>query len=151
MKHWIACSLSLFALFVTGCDTVNHSQLQLMAPKSERGSVAAIPASERDVVRQVITEIALRWRLEDRTSISLTPGTICSYAQPDVQHPISIKAWMAGDRVSIDILQPPPEVGESGAYQKFRNEVMAALKKQFGERLKLAEKMEQVTAGTPVP
>ena len=71
MKHWIACSLSLFVLVITGCDTVNHAQLQVVAPKSERGVVASIPASERDVVKQVITEIAVRWRFEDRTSISL--------------------------------------------------------------------------------
>ena len=108
-------------------------------------------ASERDVVKQVITEIAVRWRLEDRTSISLTPDTICSYAQPDVKHPISIKAWAAADRVSIDILQPPSEVGESGAYQNFRNEVMSALKKQFGERLKLVQKMDQVSGGASKP
>ena len=151
MKHWIACSLSLFFLVITGCDTVNHSQLQLVAPNSERGAVASIPSSERDVVKQVITEIAVRWRLEDRTSISLTPDTICSFAQPDVKHPISIKAWAAADRISIDILQPPPEVGESGAYQNFRNEVMSALKKQFGERLKLVQKMDQVSGGASKP
>ena len=151
MKHWIACSLSLFVLVITGCDTVNHAQLQVVAPRAERGAAASIPASERDVVRQVITEIAVRWRLEDRTSISLTPDTICSYAQPDVKHPISIKAWLAADRVSIDILQPPSEVGESGAYQNFRNEVMSALKKQFGERLKLVQKMDQVSGGASKP
>ena len=147
MKHWIACSLSLFVLVITGCDTVNHAQLQVIAPHAERGVVATTSSSERDVVKQVITEIAVRWRLEDRTSLSLTPETICSYAQVDVKHPISIKAWVASDRVSIDIFQPPPEVGESGAYQNFRNEVMSALKKQFGERLKQVQKLDQVSGG----
>lgn len=151
MKHWIACSLSLLALLVTGCDTVNHSQLQVTGSRAERGAVASIPASERDLVKQVITEIALRWRLEDRTGISLTPETICSYAQPDVKHPISIKAWAAADRISIDIFQPPPEVGESTAYQKFRNEVISALKKQFGDRLKMVQKPDQVSAGASKP
>lgn len=151
MKHWIACSLSLFVLVITGCETVNHSQLQVVAPHAERGAVATIPTSERDVMKQVITEIAVRWRLEDRTSLSLTPETICSFAQPDVKHPISIKAWAASDRISIDIFQPPPEVGESGAYQNFRNEVMSALKKQFGERLKQVQKLDQVSASASKP
>ena len=151
MKHWIACSLSLFALIITGCDTVNHAQLQVLAPKAERRAGAAISAPEREAVKQTISEIALRWRLEDRTGISLTPDTICSYAQPDVKYPISIKAWASSDRISVDIFQPPPEVGESGAYQKFRNEVMSALKKQFGERVKLVQKLDEVSSNAIKP
>lgn len=145
MKHWIACSLLLSVLLLAGCESVNHSQLQVLASAADRGAVASIPAAERAAVRQLITDVALRWRLEDRTALSLTPETICSFAQPDVGHPISIKAWVAGDRISVDIFQPPPEPGESQAYQRFRNEVINALSVQFGDRLKQAQKLNQVS------
>lgn len=148
MKHWIACPLLLSVLLFTGCESVNHSQLQVLAPAPDRGAAATVPASERELVKQIVSDIAHRWRMEDRTAISLTPETICSYAQPDVKHPISVKAWLAGDRVSIDIFQPPPEPGESNAYQHFRNEVIAALEKQFGGRLSQAQKLRQVSSRT---
>lgn len=146
MKHWIACSLLLSALLIAGCESVNHTQLQLMAPKPDRGAVATVPVSERGLVKQIITDIALRWRMEDRTAISLTPETICSFAQPDVKHPISIKAWVAADRISVDIFQPPSEPGEGAAYQRFRNEVLDSLHQQFGERLRQTQKLNQVSS-----
>lgn len=149
MKHWIAClsSLALFAL--TGCDTVNHSQIQVRAPKpATRSTPATVPASEIQAVKQVLSDIAAGLRLEDRTEISITPGTICSYAQPDVKYPISLKAWVAGDRIAIDIFQRPPEAGETEAYRKLRNNIMTQLKHQFGDRLSLVHKMNQASGGT---
>lgn len=109
---------------------------------------ATIVTADREAVKQIVTEVATRWRFEDRTAISLTPDTLCSFAQPDVKYPISVKAWMAGDRISVDIQQPPPEVGESAVYQRFRNEVMSGLEKHFGERVKQVQKMNQATART---
>lgn len=148
MKHWIACSLVLSALLLAGCDSVNHAQFHVLAPKVERGMTATIVTADREAVKQIVSEVAVRWRFEDRTAISLTPDTLCSFAQPDVKHPISVKAWMAGDRISVDIQQPPPEVGESAVYQRFRNEVMSGLEKHFGERVKQVQKMNQATART---
>jgi len=149
MKHWIACSSLLVVLFVTGCDTVNHSQIQILAPKVERGSaaIATVPASERAAVKQIITDIATRLRFEDRTELSLVPETICSFAQPDVKYPMSIKAWVSKDRISIDLFQRPPETGETEAYRKLREQIMSELEKQFGNRLRLIHKMDQVTGG----
>lgn len=152
MKHWIAClsSLALFAL--VGCDTVNHSQIQVLAPKpSSRKATAVVPASERDTVKRILTDIATRLRFEDRTGISITPDTICSYAQPDVKNPISIKAWVAGDRIAIDIFQRPPGTGETIAYRNLRDEIMTQLKQHFGERLQLVHKMDQAGRGTVAP
>lgn len=144
MKHWIACWLSLLALLVAGCDTVNHSQLQLLAPAPARGATATLPASDQDAVKQVIKEIATSHRFEERTQISLTPGTICSWSQVDMKHPMSIKAWVANDRIAIDIFHRPPGQGETLAYRHFRDEVMSQLKERFGDRLKLVHKMDQV-------
>ncbi len=152
MKHWIACLSSLVLLAVTGCDTVNHSQIQVLAPKpATRSATPTVPASEIQAVKQVLSDIATRLRFEDRTGISITPGTICSYAQPDVKYPISIKAWVAGDRIAIDIFQRPPETGETEAYRKLRGEIMAQLKAQFGSRLQLVNKMNQASGGSPKP
>jgi hypothetical protein len=144
MKHWIACLSFLALLATTGCDTVTHTQIHVLAPKPPtRSAKATVPAVERDTVKRILTDIATRLRYEDRTAISITPNTICSYAQPDVKHPISIKAWTAGDRIAIDIFQRPPSVGETIAYQKLRDDVMAQLKEHFGDRLKLVHKMDQ--------
>jgi hypothetical protein len=148
MKHWIACLSSLILLTVTGCDTVTHSQLHVLAPKPERRGTATVPAAERDTVKRILSDIATQHRFEDRTEISITPNTICSYAQPDVKHPISLKAWVAGDRICIDIFQRPPGTGETLAYRKLRDEIMAQLKEQFGSRLKLVHKMNQTGGGT---
>ena len=149
MKHWIACLSSLVVLAVTGCDTVNHSQIQVLAPKpATRSATATVPASEIQTVKQVLSDIATRLRFEDRTEVSITPGTICSYAQPDVKYPISLKAWVAGDRIAIDLFQRPPETGETEAYRKLRNEIIAQLKQTFGDRLTLVHKMNQASGGS---
>lgn len=148
MKHWIACPLVLSALLLAGCDSVNHAQFNVVPPKVERGMTATIVTADREAVKQIVSEVAIRWRFEDRTAISLTPDTLCSYAQPDVKYPISVKAWMADGRISVDIQQPPPEVGESAVYQRFRNDILSGLEKHFGERVKQVQKMNQATART---
>jgi hypothetical protein len=146
MKHWIAC-LAVVVLLVTGCDTVNHSQIQVLPPRGEEPARASVPIGEREAVKQVIAEIATKRHFEDRTAISLTPETICSYAQPDVKHPISIKAWVTKDRISIDLFQRPPEAGETLAYQRLRDQIMGELKAKFGNRLTLVHKMDQTPGG----
>jgi hypothetical protein len=149
MKHWIAGLSLLVVLVITGCDTVNHSQIQLRPAPVERGSkaVATVPASERATVKQILTDIATRHRFEDRTELSLIPETLCSFAQPDVKNPMSMKAWVVKDRISIDIFQKPPGAGETEAYRRLREEVMSALEKEFGRRLTLVHKMNQVGGG----
>lgn len=152
MKHWIAGLFLALVLILTGCDTVNHSQIQIRPPQTERGmaAVASVPSSERAAVKQVLTEIATRRRFEDRTELSLIPDTICSYAQPDVKNPIRIVAWASKERILIDLFQKPPETGETEAYRKLREEIMSTLNRQFDNRLTLVHKMDQVSGpGTP--
>jgi hypothetical protein len=146
MKHWIAC-LAVVVLLLTGCDTFNHSQIQVLPPRGEEPARASVPISEREAVKQVVSEIATKLHYEDRTAISLTPETICSYAQPDVKNPISIKAWVTKDRILIDIFQRPPEAGETLAYQRLRDQIMGELKAKFGNRLTLVHKMDQTSGG----
>jgi hypothetical protein len=103
-----------------------------------------VPVSERETVREVIKNLATRHHYEDRTAISLTPDTICSYAQPDVHYPISIRAWVNHERIVIDVVQRRPDVaGESVAYSKVREELEGELDKHFGNRLGVVHKTRQ--------
>jgi hypothetical protein len=149
MKHWIACLSLVSLLCLTGCDSVNHSQLQVLAPKGEAKTRVTVPASEREAVQQILKEIATRHHYEDRTKLSLVPETICSYAQPDVKYPISFRAWVQKERIVIDLTQVPPDIaGESTAYVKIRDEITSELDKQFGERVTMVGKTRQAETRT---
>ena len=151
MKHWIACLSLVCLLWSTGCDTVNHSQLQVLVPKGEEKTRATVPASERNSVQQVLKDIATQHHYEDRTKISLIPDTICSYAQPDVKNPISIRAWVDKQRIIIDIVQERPDAaGETLAYTKLREQVMAELEQHFGDRVALVGKTRQAESRSTV-
>jgi uncharacterized lipoprotein YajG len=149
MKHWIAC-LSLFSLWlVTGCDTVNHTQLQVAVPTADRKTRTTVPASERETVKQIVTELANRRHFEDRTALSLIPDTICSFAQPDVRYPISIRAWVDKPRIIIDIVQTRPDTaGETEAYRTLREQLQEDLEKQFGSRALMVPRMQQAQSRT---
>src|SRR5262245_54660662 len=149
MKHWIAC-LSLLSLLVSGCDTVNHSQLQIKVPRGQEKTRLTVPASERDTVKQVITDIANKRHFEDRTEMSLVPDTICSFAQPDVNNPLTVRAWVSKQRtIIIDLVQKRPDAaGESQAYRTLRDQVMSDLEKQFGGRLSMVHKTKQAHSKT---
>jgi len=147
MKHWIACLSLLGTLSITGCDTVNHSQIQVLPQKDAAKTRATVPVSDREFVKQVLKDIATKLRFEDRTKLSLIPETICSYSQLDVKHPMRVVAWVSKDRICIDLFQTPPEAGETEAYRQLRDQIMSELEKQFGDRLTLVNKMNEVTAG----
>jgi hypothetical protein len=150
MKHWIACLALGSMLFVVGCDSMNHSQLRVSPPPVERRARAVLPAAERDAIKQMLSEIGTKYRLEDRTSLSLIPDTLCSYGEVDKKYPLRFVAWVKDQNVYVDIFQRPPEAGETIAYQKLRNEIMGALDSQFGSRLQMIPKMNQVTSKAPV-
>ncbi len=147
MKHWIAIlGLGLFGL-TTGCDTVNHSQLRVAPPATERRVRAVLPAADRQAVKQALSVIAAKYRMEDRTSLSLIPDTLCAFSEVDKKHMMRFVAWVKDEAVYVDIFQRPPEAGETEVYQKLREEIMAALDSQFGGRLRMVPKMKQVSGG----
>jgi hypothetical protein len=156
MKHWIACLSLLSVGLVTGCDTINHSQLQVVVPRGEEKTRKSVPASERETIKQIVTELANRRHFEDRTALSLVPDTICSFAQPDVKYPISIRAWVEKPRIIIDIVQTRPDAaGETEAYRTLREQLQEELDKQFGPRVIMVNKMNhaqsRVTPANPPP
>jgi len=147
MKHWIACLCLLAVWLVTGCDTINHTQLQVVVPPAERKTRTTVPASERETVKQIITELANRRHFEDRTALSLIPDTICSFAQPDVKYPISVRAWVEKPRIIIDVVQTRPDAaGETEAYRTLREQLQEELEKQFGSRAVMVPKTDQATS-----
>jgi hypothetical protein len=151
MKHWIACLALGSILLVAGCDSMNHSQLRVAPPPVERRARAVLPAADRDAIKQVLSEIGTKHRMEDRTSLCLIPDTLCSYGEVDKKYPLRFVAWVKDQNVYVDIFQRPPEAGETIAYQKLRGEIMAALDSQFGNRLQMIHKIDQVTSKAPLP
>ncbi len=147
MKHWIACLALGLVCVVTGCDTTNHVQLRVGPPPGERRSRAVLPAADRDAIKQVLSEIGTKYKMEDRTSSSLLPDTLCSYSEIDRKYPMRFVAWVKEQNVYVDVYQRPPEAGESALYEKLRTEIQSALDSQFGNRVKMMPKLDQVTGG----
>lgn len=150
MKHWIACSALFSLLFVAGCESLTHSQLRVGPPPAERRARAVLPASDRETIKQLLSEIGTKHRMEDRTGASLVPDTLCSYQEIDKKYPLRFVAWVKDQNVYVDIFQRPPEAGETMAYQKLRDEIMTALDSQFGNRLQLVPKIDQVSSKATV-
>jgi hypothetical protein len=147
MKHWIAIFGLGLILVTAGCDTVSHSQLRVAPPATERRARAVLPAADRQTVKQVLSEIGTKYRMEDRTSLSLIPDTLCAYSEVDKKNSMRFVAWVKDQNVYVDIFQRPPETGESEAYWNLREEIMRALDSQFGARFQMVPKMKQVSGG----
>jgi hypothetical protein len=152
MKHWIACSLLSVMLLSSGCDSVNQSQIQILPTRSTRGTaIATVPASERNAVKLALQQIAAKYKFSDHTELSLHPDILCDYfqpvtTQPPSKNPMRLAAWISRDRVVIDLSQKSIEGGEPMAYQNLRNQIVADLKQQFGNRVVLVPKTQHATA-----
>src|SRR5215207_5115276 len=105
MKHWIAIFGLGLVLVSTGCDTVKHSQLGVSPPPTERRVRADLPAADRQAVKQLLSEIGTKYRMEDRTSLSLIPDTLCSYSEVDKKNSMRFVAWVRDENVYVDIFQ----------------------------------------------
>ena len=156
MKHWIACFLLIVGLLGVGCDSMNQSQFQVMPGRQSGGTtVATVSTAERAAVKQVLAQIAASHKFQDRTSLSLHSDIICDYAQPTTiqprsKNPARLMAWVQKDRIVIDLIQKSVEGGESIAYQNLRDQVLADLKAQFGDRVTVVPKTRQATARVKV-
>jgi hypothetical protein len=149
MKHWIAILAVGLSLLTIGCDTVNHSQLRVAPPPTERRVRAVLPAADRQTVKQILSEIGIKYRMEDRTALSLIPDTLVAYSELDKKNSMRFVAWVRDQNIYVDIFQRPPEVGETEIYWKLRADIMTALDSQFGSRLKMVPKMQQASGETP--
>jgi hypothetical protein len=124
----------LAAVFVTGCNTLNYSQYQVKGPVSEVGARATLSAADRDAVKEIVSAIAAQYKLRDMTSSSLVPNTIAYFAQMDVDYPMEIKVYTAGDQVLVDVMQSNPG-GETQVFRQLRETVLYELDQRFGARV----------------
>ena len=119
-------------LFVfAGCSTPSRTRFEV-APASSSASRAS--TEDRDAVRDLIAGLAKELRLKDFTSSSLVPETIAYYQQADTRDPLKIIAWTDNDRIFVDLMQVPPEAGDSMLYQRARALLQQELRARFGER-----------------
>ncbi len=142
----------LFAAFVVllaaGCDTINHTQFQVAGQTAASGTRLAISSDDREAVRQTVQAAAQELHYEDRLSLSLTPNTIASYAEPDNENPITIVAWLKDQTIVVDIIQKPTDLGESSAYRKVHDLLLASLKNRFGTRVEIVPLDKQISSRT---
>jgi hypothetical protein len=155
MKHWIACLSLMVALLGSGCDTVNHSQLQIRPPLSDRPTQVAVPVSDREAVRKILGDIATKYQLADRTESSFSPDVIGVYTQaestqPVVNYPLRVVAWADGNRIVIDLEQTAGGIGESTRYRQLRDQIINDLKNQFESRLEVIHKSGHASSVRPI-
>jgi len=81
MKHWIACLPLFAALFLIGLRHGQpYSNPNPPPKKVHREHRLTISASDREAVKQVLTDIATKRHFEERTQLSAHfPKTICSF------------------------------------------------------------------------
>jgi len=124
----------LAAVFLTACNTLNYSQYQVKGPVNDVGVRAALSAADRDAVREIVSGIAAQYKLRDMTSSSLVPNTVAYFAQMDVDYPMEIKVYTAGDQVVVDVMQSNPG-GETQVFRQLRETVLYELDQRFGTRV----------------
>ncbi len=147
-KHCPGLFTALVVLLAAGCDTINHTQFQVVGATAASGTRLTISSDDRDAVRQVVQAAAQELHYEDRLAQTLMPNTIASYAEPDNENPITIVAWVKDQAIVVDIMHKPTEPGESSAYRKVHDLLLAALKNQFGARVEVAPHEKQISSRT---
>jgi hypothetical protein len=72
--------------------------------------------------------------MQDVSRQTLIPNAVATYQQYDTSRPMKLVAWTQEGAVVIDLAHDSPEAGESPAYIKAREQLLAALRRQFGDR-----------------
>jgi len=120
----------LFFLFAA-CSTPSRTRFEV-APAT--ASASRVSNEDREAVREVVAKVAKQLRLQEFTSSSLVPETIAYYQQADTRDPLKIIAWMDNDRIFVDLMQVPPQPGDSAFYERARSLLQRELRARFGER-----------------
>ena len=147
-KHCPELFAALVVLLAAGCDTINHAQFQVAGQTAAGGTRLAISSDDREAVRQIVQAAAQQLHYEDRLPLSLTPNTIASYAEPDNENPITILAWVKDQTIVVDIIHRPTDLGESSAYRKAHDLLLASLQNRFGTRVEVAPVDKQISTRT---
>ncbi|HEY2981475.1 MAG TPA: hypothetical protein VGJ22_09865 [Anaerolineales bacterium] len=118
-------------LLCAGCDTINHTQYQVLGRPTADGTRLAVSAGQQEAVRQVLQTVAKQLRFADRTARSVVPNTLASYGETDKLNPITFVAYLNKDVILIDIVHKPTEIGESERYRKVQDAILSGLRQRL--------------------
>lgn len=131
-------SICLFALLlVVGCDTIDRTQFRIEPRTTASGTRVAINAADIDMVKAVLQPFAADFKMRDISQLSLLPNALATYQQYDTTTPMKVVAWTQEGSIIIDLAHDSPEPGESAVYVKAREQLLADLRRQFGNRVVL--------------
>lgn len=125
------------ALLVIGCDTIDRTQFRVEPRTTASGTRVAVTAADIDMVKAVLQPFASEFKMQDISHQSLLPNALATYQQYDTSRPMKLVAWTQDGAAVIDLAHDSPEPGESPMYVKARDQLLAALRRQFGDRAKI--------------
>jgi hypothetical protein len=127
--------LLLLALTVIGCDTIDRTQFRVEPRVTAHGTRVALNAADIDMVKAVLQPFAAEFKMRDVSHLSLIPNALALYQQYDTGTPMKLVAWTQEGAIIVDLAHNSPDLGESPMYLKARNQLLADLRRQFGERV----------------
>lgn len=125
------------ALLVIGCDTIDRTQYRIDPRTTARGTRVALNAADLEMAKAVLQPFAAQFKMQDISRQALTPNALVIYQQHDTQTPMKLVAWTQEQAIIIDLAHDHPELGESAIYLKARDQLLADLRRQFGQRVSI--------------
>lgn len=125
----------LVALLLVGCDTIDRTQYRIEPRTTPSGTRVAINAADIEMVKAVLQPFAADFKMRDISQLALIPNAVATYQQYDTGTPMKLVVWTQGGAMIIDLAHDSPEPGESAIYVKAREQLLADLRRQFGNRV----------------
>ena len=125
----------LAALVLVGCDTIDRVQYRIEPRTTASGTRVAINATDVDMVKAILQPFATDFKMRDISHLALTPNALATYQQYDTGQPMKLIVWSQDGAIIIDLAHDSPEPGESPMYLKAREQLLADLRRQFGNRV----------------
>lgn len=132
MSKWLCLFLALIAV---GCDTIDRTQYRIEPRTTASGTRVALSSADVEMVKAVLQPFAAEYKMQDIIHQSLIPNALALYQQYDTGRPMKLAAWTQEGTVIVDLAHSAPEPGESAGYMKARDQLLADLRRQFGNRV----------------
>src|SRR5262245_27524561 len=121
MSRWIA--LSLMALVLVACDTIDRTQYRIDPRTTASGTRVALSAADIDMVKAVLQPFAAEFKMQDVSQQSLIPNAFALYQQYDTSTPMKLIACTQDNAIIVDLAHNSPDLGESSGYVKARDQL----------------------------
>src|SRR6185503_10839742 len=121
-------SLLLATSLVAGCDTIDRTQVRINPAETRSGTRMPLSATDREALKTALQPIAAQLKLQDMTGQSLIPNVIVHFQQMDTTTPIKLIAWENNGGLLVDLMQGAPTPGETGVYQRARDNLVEILR-----------------------